>query len=82
MCGICGIYNLRGKKKIEEGVLDKMLYAIRHRGPDGSQRVGDFVVFCLGLGKGGEKVQQLGLIFNGHPRPCGENFIEQGFREG
>lgn len=37
MCGICGIYNLRGKKKIEEGVLDKMLYAIRHRGPDGSQ---------------------------------------------
>lgn len=37
MCGICGIYNLRGKKKIEEGVLDKMLYVIRHRGPDGSQ---------------------------------------------
>lgn len=37
MCGICGIYNLRGKKKIDENVMDAMLHAIRHRGPDGSQ---------------------------------------------
>lgn len=36
MCGICGIYNLHGKKKIEKETLEKMLYAIRHRGPDGS----------------------------------------------
>ncbi len=35
MCGICGIYNLRGKKPIEEKVLDKMLEKIKHRGPDG-----------------------------------------------
>ena len=36
MCGICGIYNLHGQRKIEEATLDKMLYAIRHRGPDGT----------------------------------------------
>lgn len=35
MCGICGIYNLHGKRKIEKETLDRMLYAIRHRGPDG-----------------------------------------------
>lgn len=37
MCGICGIYNLRGKRKIEEGVIYQMLHAIRHRGPDGNK---------------------------------------------
>ncbi len=37
MCGICGIYNLNNKKKIEGSIVDKMLLAIRHRGPDGSQ---------------------------------------------
>lgn len=36
MCGICGIYNLRKRDKIEEKIIDKMLYAIRHRGPDGN----------------------------------------------
>lgn len=35
MCGISGIYNLHGKKTIEEKVLDKMLEKIKHRGPDG-----------------------------------------------
>lgn len=36
MCGICGIFNYRNKSKIEKDVIEKMLYAIRHRGPDGS----------------------------------------------
>uniref|UniRef100_UPI0040562F88 asparagine synthase (glutamine-hydrolyzing) n=1 Tax=Acetatifactor sp. TaxID=1872090 RepID=UPI0040562F88 len=36
MCGICGAYNLRRKDKLEEKILNQMLYAIRHRGPDGS----------------------------------------------
>ena len=37
MCGICGIYNLKNRTRIEKEVIDKMLHAIRHRGPDGSQ---------------------------------------------
>ncbi len=37
MCGICGIYNINGKRKIEEKILNNMLNAIRHRGPDGSR---------------------------------------------
>lgn len=37
MCGICGIYNLRGSKRIDEEIVNKMLFAIRHRGPDGSR---------------------------------------------
>lgn len=47
MCGISGIYNLRTKKKIEEKVIDNMLYAIRHRGPDGFDK---FVNEQVGLG--------------------------------
>lgn len=39
MCGICGIYNLREKKKIDETIIDRMLNAIRHRGPDGSNQM-------------------------------------------
>jgi asparagine synthase (glutamine-hydrolysing) len=37
MCGICGIYNLQGKRPIDQGIVDRMLAAIRHRGPDGSE---------------------------------------------
>lgn len=37
MCGICGVFNYTNKRRTEPGVIEKMLYAIRHRGPDGSQ---------------------------------------------
>lgn len=37
MCGICGIFNLRGREKIEEKTVERMLHAILHRGPDGSR---------------------------------------------
>lgn len=37
MCGICGIYNLKSRERIEKGLVEKMLDTIRHRGPDGSQ---------------------------------------------
>lgn len=37
MCGICGVFNYTNRRRIEPGVIEKMLYAIRHRGPDGSQ---------------------------------------------
>ena len=36
MCGICGIYNLHGQRKIDKEIVGHMLQAIRHRGPDGS----------------------------------------------
>lgn len=37
MCGICGIYSLKKKTQPEKDIVDRMLRAIRHRGPDGSQ---------------------------------------------
>lgn len=37
MCGICGIYNLKSRERIEKELVEKMLDTIRHRGPDGSQ---------------------------------------------
>ncbi len=36
MCGICGIYDLTGSHLITSEMINKMLKAIRHRGPDGS----------------------------------------------
>lgn len=39
MCGICGIYNLKNQKKIDPGIVDAMLLAIKHRGPDGSKSI-------------------------------------------
>lgn len=35
MCGICGVYNIKNKNKIEESQILSMLEMIRHRGPDG-----------------------------------------------
>ena len=42
MCGICGFFNLKrnrnqGEDDCDRTIIEKMLYAIRHRGPDGSQ---------------------------------------------
>lgn len=37
MCGICGIYNIKNRERIEKELVEKMLDTIRHRGPDGSQ---------------------------------------------
>lgn len=37
MCGICGMFNQTNATRPDKGVLDHMLRAIRHRGPDGSQ---------------------------------------------
>lgn len=36
MCGICGVLNPTGGVPAEDGVLDRMLRALRHRGPDDS----------------------------------------------
>lgn len=35
MCGICGVFNLKNKSAIDRGIVDNMLEAIKHRGPDG-----------------------------------------------
>lgn len=37
MCGICGAYDLNGCHLITTKMINKMLAAIRHRGPDGTQ---------------------------------------------
>lgn len=47
MCGICGIYNRKKRRPIEEGILERMLQKIRHRGPDGSRTL---VLDQIGLG--------------------------------
>ncbi|MCM1542164.1 MAG: asparagine synthase (glutamine-hydrolyzing) [Blautia sp.] len=47
MCGICGIYNLENKEAVDGKILNGMLDAIRHRGPDGS---GSLVLEHVALG--------------------------------
>ncbi len=37
MCGICGIFDMEGKKRIDEAVIGKMAETLHHRGPDGRQ---------------------------------------------
>lgn len=39
MCGICGMFNLDNKRKILPDVIARMMKAIKHRGPDGSNAV-------------------------------------------
>ena len=39
MCGICGIFNINNKEKVKEKIMENMLKAIKHRGPDGSKYV-------------------------------------------
>jgi asparagine synthase (glutamine-hydrolysing) len=36
MCGICGLYRPTGLREGDERVLDSMIQALRHRGPDGA----------------------------------------------
>ena len=47
MCGICGIYDQKGDRRISSAMLERMLEKIRHRGPDGSQTL---VLERVGLG--------------------------------
>lgn len=47
MCGICGIYNHKNINKIDDNILEKMLSAIKHRGPDGHNSI---VLNEIGLG--------------------------------
>lgn len=37
MCGICGFFDLQNRDRVDPQVLERMLGAIRHRGPDGSR---------------------------------------------
>lgn len=37
MCGICGFMNWRGGERPQADIVENMLRAIRHRGPDGSR---------------------------------------------
>ncbi len=37
MCGICGVFNWKSEGRTERTVMEHMLKAIRHRGPDGSE---------------------------------------------
>ena len=46
MCGICGVFNRNGAP-VDRDLLDRMTYAIRHRGPDGEGR---YVCGEIGLG--------------------------------
>ncbi|MDD5347990.1 MAG: asparagine synthase (glutamine-hydrolyzing) [Candidatus Omnitrophica bacterium] len=42
MCGISGIYNLGHKQPIDTGALKRMIFMLRHRGPD------EFGLYCDG----------------------------------
>ena len=41
MCSICGIFDMQGQTMASEQVLQNMMQALRHRGPDGS----NFTIF-------------------------------------
>lgn len=46
MCGICGIYNIKNRTLIDLKILEDMMNAIIHRGPDGSNKaVNDYCAF-------------------------------------
>ncbi len=47
MCGICGIYNFRTQKPIEQELLEKMTRILHHRGPDDE---GFYINNNIGLG--------------------------------
>ena len=47
MCGICGVFNMKNRNTIEEGLISSMLEKIRHRGPDGQDM---FLNHEVGLG--------------------------------
>lgn len=47
MCSICGIFDLQGKERPDEAVLKNMMWALRHRGPDGSNHI---ILDGVGLG--------------------------------
>src|SRR5436305_1362818 len=34
MCGICGVYNMRGREPVSQELIERMTYLISHRGPD------------------------------------------------
>ena len=39
MCAICGIFDLTGRQKVDQSVVNRMLEVLKHRGPDGSQAI-------------------------------------------
>jgi len=47
MCGVAGIFDLRGERAIDQAALKRMTDALTHRGPDGE---GFFVAPGIGLG--------------------------------
>jgi len=47
MCGIVGILSLKPALRIEKTILDRMVSAIAHRGPDGK---GSYLDNWVGLG--------------------------------
>ena len=50
MCGICGLYNMQNKTKVDPGLVDRMLEKIKHRGPDGQNKFFRDNV-CLGFNR-------------------------------
>ena len=56
MCGICGIFNVTGSQLITTEMINGMLEAIKHRGPDGSQ-----VKLLGGVGLGFNRLSFLDL---------------------
>lgn len=56
MCGICGIFDVGGKQLITTEMINRMLDAIKHRGPDGSS-----VKLLPGVGLGFNRLSFLDL---------------------
>jgi asparagine synthase (glutamine-hydrolysing) len=75
MCGICGIFDQSGNP-IDQTVLDRMTFIIRHRGPDGDGRhvdheagLGHRRLSIIDLGGGAQPIanedETLQIVFNG-----------------
>lgn len=62
MCGIAGIFDLRGRGEIDRGLLRRMTEIIAHRGPDG-----DGFHYAPGVGLGHRRLAIVDLVTGDQP---------------
>jgi len=62
MCGIAGIFDLRGRNEVDRGLLRRMTDILHHRGPDG-----DGFYYAPGIGLGHRRLAIVDLATGDQP---------------